>query len=105
SIARGDAEVPSPASGVLTKILVGPDETVPTGAVRGEIEVNGAAPTAGNGGAPEAAAQAADYAADESAVEEAEHGPAAEVEHMEAAERAAERGPAPAAEAAGAGDL
>src|SRR5437763_13270544 len=58
-----DAEVPSPASGVLTKILVGPDETVPTGAVLGEIEVNGGAPTVGNGGAPEAAAKAADFAA------------------------------------------
>src|SRR6266480_971266 len=30
-----DAEVPAPASGVLTKILVQPDETVPTGAVLG----------------------------------------------------------------------
>src|SRR5436190_20086917 len=50
-----DAEVPAPASGVLKKILVQPDETVPTGTVLGEIEVNGAAPTAGDGGAPEAA--------------------------------------------------
>src|ERR671939_379178 len=50
-----DAEVPAPASGVLTKILVEPDETVPTGAVLGEIEVNGAAPATGNGGAPESA--------------------------------------------------
>src|SRR5438067_2106240 len=38
-----DAEVPAPASGVLAKILVQPDETVPTGTVLGEIEVNGAA--------------------------------------------------------------
>src|ERR687886_2939482 len=42
-----DAEVPAPASGVLTKILVEPDETVPTGTVLGEIAVNGA-----GGGAP-----------------------------------------------------
>src|SRR2546421_12526545 len=53
-----DAEVPSPASGVLTKILVGPDETVPTGAVLGGIEVNGGGPTAGNGGGPQAGAEA-----------------------------------------------
>src|SRR3954469_11976516 len=53
-----DAEVPAPASGVLKRILVQPDETVPTGTVLGEIEVNGAAPaTAGNGGDPEAAAK------------------------------------------------
>ncbi len=42
-----DAEVPSPASGVLTEILVGPDETVPTGTVLGIIDVSG-----GNGAAP-----------------------------------------------------
>src|SRR5438552_631119 len=78
-----DAEVPAPASGILTKILVQPDETVPTGAVLGEIEVNGGAPSAGNGGAPEAAAaQTVDFASDESAVEEATHGASAELEHM-----------------------
>src|SRR3989440_10599164 len=43
-----DTEVPSPASGVLAEILVGPDETVPTGTVLGVIDVRG-----GNGGAPE----------------------------------------------------
>jgi len=37
-----DAEIPAPASGILTKILVEADETVPTGAVLGEIEVDGA---------------------------------------------------------------
>src|SRR3712207_3291736 len=47
-----DAEVPAPASGVLRKILVQPDETVPTGTVLGEIEVNGARPDAGGGQAP-----------------------------------------------------
>src|SRR5207248_10093188 len=67
-----DAEVPAPASGVLAKILVQPDETVPTGTVLGEIEVNGASPTAGDRGAPEVASpRAEDFAADESAVEEA----------------------------------
>src|SRR5947199_10769446 len=48
-----DAEIPAPASGILTKILVEPDETVPTGAVLGEIQVDGAAASPGNGGAPE----------------------------------------------------
>jgi len=33
-----DAEVPSPAAGVLSKILVDPDETVDVGAVLGEID-------------------------------------------------------------------
>src|SRR5437867_3032160 len=70
-----DAEVPAPASGTLTKILVQPDETVPTGAVLGEIEVNGAAPPAP---APD---RDPDFAADESAAEQAEHGAAAEEEH------------------------
>src|SRR5918912_4149763 len=69
-----DAEVPAPAAGVLTKILVQPDETVPVGTVLGEISPSGSAPSAGNGGAPEHA----DWASDESAVEEAEHGTAAE---------------------------
>ena len=36
-----DAEVPSPAAGVLTSIAVGPDETVAVGAVLGEIEGGG----------------------------------------------------------------
>src|SRR3954466_5114893 len=55
-----DTEVPSPAAGILTKILVEPDETVPVGTVLGEISPNG------------------DEPADESAVEEAEHGADAE---------------------------
>jgi multifunctional 2-oxoglutarate metabolism enzyme len=47
-----DAEVPAPASGVLTAIHAGPDDTVEVGAVLGEIEVGGdgagaAAPEAG----------------------------------------------------------
>src|SRR3954447_4334137 len=79
-----DAEVPAPASGVLTKILVQPDETVPTGTVLGEISVNGAD---------------RDFASDESAVEEATHGAAAEEEHLAAKEEAAGEPPAPAAAA------
>src|SRR3954465_9745753 len=76
-----DTEVPSPASGVLTKILVQPDETVPVGTVLGEISPNGGgaaapAPTAGNGGAPEQA-----DLGDESAIEIADHGADAEEEY------------------------
>src|SRR5437762_13612289 len=77
-----DAEVPAPASGVLTKILVQPDETVPTGAVLGEIQVNGGAPRAGSGGAPETAARSPEFPSDGSAAEEATHGSAAEGGHM-----------------------
>src|SRR5947208_15980011 len=69
-----DAEVPAPASGVLTKILVEPDETVPVGTVLGEISPNGGQP------------------ADESVVEEAEHGADAEEAAQEAKEEAEERG-------------
>src|SRR5919199_6764031 len=69
-----DTEIPAPASGVLVRILVEPDETVPVGTVLGEIDPTRAAPTpSGNGGAPEAAATEngghateAEYAADES---------------------------------------
>src|SRR4051794_8150425 len=50
-----DAEVPSPAAGTLTKILVQPDEAVPVGTVLGEIEIG-----AGNGAAPPAEAKLVD---------------------------------------------
>ena len=93
-----DTEIPAPASGILAKILVGPDETVPTGAVLGEIQVNGAAASTGNGGAPEAAESDADFA-DESVVEVAEHGAAAEADYERAAEVAGGNG-APAKEEA-----
>jgi 2-oxoglutarate dehydrogenase E1 component len=74
-----DTEVPSPATGILTKILVEPDETVPVGTVLGEISPNGAeasAPAAAteNGGS----STDVDFASDESAVEQAEHGADAE---------------------------
>src|SRR6266550_5041983 len=51
-----DTEVPAPAAGILTKILVEADETVPVGTVLGEISPNGAS---GNGGAPEREAEGA----------------------------------------------
>ena len=44
-----DAEVPAPASGVVTKILAQPDDTVEVGQVLAQIDPNG---TAGNGGDP-----------------------------------------------------
>src|SRR5215212_12275559 len=71
-----DTEVPSPASGILTKILVEPDETVPVGTVLGEISPDGPSPPAAteNGGS----SSDVDFASDESAVEEAEHGADAE---------------------------
>src|SRR6059036_2719505 len=59
-----DAEVPAPASGVLTTIHVQTDETVAVGAVLGEIAVDGGEPAAaapaaaGNGDDPALAAQA-----------------------------------------------
>ena len=42
-----DAEVPSPATGTLVKILVEPDQTVQVGAPLGEIEVGGEPAAAG----------------------------------------------------------
>ncbi|HEX8744862.1 MAG TPA: multifunctional oxoglutarate decarboxylase/oxoglutarate dehydrogenase thiamine pyrophosphate-binding subunit/dihydrolipoyllysine-residue succinyltransferase subunit [Thermoleophilaceae bacterium] len=101
-----DAEVPAPASGILRRILVGPDETVPTGTVLGEIEVNGDAPAAagGNGGDPEAgAAEHPQWAADESAAELADHGADAEQAHQAAREEAeqAPSEPPPESEPAG----
>src|ERR1044072_4604024 len=83
-----DPEVPSPAAGILTKILVEPDETVPVGTVLGEISPNGSS----GGAAPPAATEnggsttEVDYASDESAVEEAEHGADAEESRLEAKE-------------------
>src|SRR3954471_8375114 len=91
-----DTEVPSPASGVLTKILVQPDETVPVGTVLGEISPNGGGapePTAGNGGAPERPVDNQDLG-DESAIEIADHGTSAEEEY-EAAKEEADGGAAP----------
>src|SRR5437764_14307713 len=74
-----DTEVPSPAAGILTKILVEPDETVPVGTVLGEISPNGGSGYSG-GDDPDVA--------DESAVEEAEHGADAEESGQEAKEEA-----------------
>src|SRR3954470_15600741 len=99
-----DTEVPSPASGVLAEILVGPDETVPTGTVLGVIDVSG-----GNGGAPKGhddlPTGASDFGSGESAVEEAVHGAAAEEEHQAAKEKAAGNGSPPPASPAPSDEL
>ncbi|HEX2162031.1 MAG TPA: multifunctional oxoglutarate decarboxylase/oxoglutarate dehydrogenase thiamine pyrophosphate-binding subunit/dihydrolipoyllysine-residue succinyltransferase subunit, partial [Thermoleophilaceae bacterium] len=60
-----DAEVPSPAAGVLTAINVQPDETVTVGTILGEIEVGegGAPPGNAPGGGADGEAGASDGAA------------------------------------------
>ena len=60
-----DAEVPSPASGVITKILKGPDETIEVGGVLAELDPSAEPSTAGTsaGASGEAAGQASDPAA------------------------------------------
>ncbi|MGZ5346062.1 MAG: multifunctional oxoglutarate decarboxylase/oxoglutarate dehydrogenase thiamine pyrophosphate-binding subunit/dihydrolipoyllysine-residue succinyltransferase subunit [Solirubrobacterales bacterium] len=55
-----DAEVPAPSAGTLTRIFVGPDETIAVGKPLAEIDANGAAPAA-----------AAELAADEAPADEA----------------------------------
>ncbi len=47
-----DAEIPAPASGVITKIMAQPDDTVNVGQVLAQLDTNG---SAGNGAAPEVA--------------------------------------------------
>src|SRR6478609_3259515 len=50
-----DAEVPAPASGVITKILKGQDETIEVGGVLAELDPSAEPSTDGaGGGAPEA---------------------------------------------------
>src|SRR3954454_8498442 len=44
-----DAEVPAPASGTVTKILVQPDEEIQVGKPMAEIDPNGGAPEASEG--------------------------------------------------------
>ncbi|HYH62585.1 MAG TPA: 2-oxo acid dehydrogenase subunit E2, partial [Solirubrobacterales bacterium] len=48
-----DAEVPAPASGVITKIMAQPDDTVSVGQVLAQLDTNGS----GNGAAPTAGAE------------------------------------------------
>ena len=48
-----DAEVPAPASGVITKIMAQPDDTVSVGQVLAQLDTNGT----GNGAAPAPASE------------------------------------------------
>src|ERR1700710_869545 len=86
-----DTEIPSPAAGVLTKIVVAEDETVEVGA---ELAVIGG-DAGGDGGAPAPEAPAQEAPAQEAPAQEA---PVAEAP---AAEAPAE--PAPAAQSSGSG--
>ena len=65
-----DTEIPSPASGTLTKILVDADETAAVGAVLGEIEA-GEGPAAGAAPEPGEGPPAADTADDDGKAEAA----------------------------------
>ena len=61
-----DAEVPAPASGTVTKILVQPDDTIEVGKPMAEIDPNGASSSEGEP-APAPPAEEQAPAADESA--------------------------------------
>src|SRR3954447_8680207 len=66
---KGDTEIPSPAAGVLSKILVGEDETVEVGAelavIGGDASGDGAAPAAPAAEQPAAEQPAAEQPAAE----------------------------------------
>ncbi len=66
-----DAEVPAPATGVVTKILAQPDDTVQVGQALAQIDPNGAAAGESDGGAPvqEQAAEESDERKDSAFVE------------------------------------
>src|SRR4051794_33138544 len=87
-----DTEIPSPAAGVLTKIIVSEDETVEVGA---ELAVIGGDGDGGGGGAPAAAEPQAQPA------EEAPAEPQAAAPQAQPAEQAAEQPSPEAAPAAG----
>ncbi|MGY1809165.1 2-oxoglutarate dehydrogenase, E2 component, dihydrolipoamide succinyltransferase [Blastococcus sp. SYSU D00669] len=89
-----DTEIPSPAAGVLTKILVAEDETVEVGA---ELAVIGGE---GDGGAPAPQADAAPQQTEQPSAEDQDM-PASPAEQTE--EPAAEPEPAPAPSGGGGG--
>ena len=55
-----DAEVPAPASGVVTKILAKPDDTVEVGQALAQIDPNGASASGNGAGAPGELSETAD---------------------------------------------
>ena len=60
-----DAEVPAPAGGTVTSIMVQPDETIEVGKPLAEIDPNGGPPeTESQDGGAEASASGADSATD-----------------------------------------
>ncbi|MEK6276449.1 MAG: multifunctional oxoglutarate decarboxylase/oxoglutarate dehydrogenase thiamine pyrophosphate-binding subunit/dihydrolipoyllysine-residue succinyltransferase subunit [Actinomycetota bacterium] len=76
-----DAEVPAPAGGVITKLLVQVDETVPVGAALAEMEPGeGGGDSAGNGAGPEADTSPQEAAQESAAPSSAEEEPAGEEE-------------------------
>jgi 2-oxoglutarate dehydrogenase E1 component len=78
-----DAEVPAPASGTVSKILVQVDEEIEVGKALAEIDPNGAGPTAEKG-AGEAPAQAESAEASNGAGAATEEAPSAEGEEVKA---------------------
>ncbi|MGH2984317.1 MAG: biotin/lipoyl-containing protein, partial [Solirubrobacterales bacterium] len=79
-----DAEVPAPASGTVTKILVEADETIEVGKPMAEIDPNGA-PSGRDKDAPAPPAEERAKAADESANGAGDDRPAAEPEESNSA--------------------
>ncbi len=82
-----DTEIPSPAAGVLERIVAGEDETVEVG---GDLAVIGDGDGGGSGGADD---QAEQQAAEEPAEDEADAEPAARVGRRRVGRRAAVREP------------
>src|SRR3954449_1399091 len=97
-----DTEIPSPAAGVLTKILVAEDETVEVGA---ELAVIGGGDGDGGGGG----GQASDQASDQASAEDADTTPQTPAQQVadagpeRAEEPAPQEEPAPAAASADSG--
>jgi pyruvate dehydrogenase E2 component (dihydrolipoamide acetyltransferase) len=89
-----DTEIPSPAAGVLTKILVAEDETVDVGA---ELAVIGGDGDASGGGAPQQEAPAEPASADDQDM------PAAPAEQVQESAPEPERAPAASSSGGGGG--
>jgi pyruvate dehydrogenase E2 component (dihydrolipoamide acetyltransferase) len=88
-----DTEIPSPAAGVLTRIVVGEDQTVDVGTELAVIDGGDGASAPASGGGQEAAEEAPEQQGNGRVQEEASAPPAAE-------EEADEPAPAPAAQVA-----
>jgi len=71
-----DAEVPAPSAGTITKIHVGPDETIQVGKPLADIDANGAAPAQGESSEEPSGASASPASASQP------HTPAGEAEEV-----------------------